>query len=178
MAPGQMDKHLLLKGTRTAMSFVAEARRLGISDPYPSAGQPGYSAMADVLARCVLFANWEVVGAAALVRAGEVIRVVEMGLVDPFRTDEFMRRLTWRLLADASHDLVDVSVIEDAYRQPMKISAFVARRRATRRLDQTTMPTPIGRIAIPKGPEGEELTPPAPAREIEAIPLAPRGLVI
>lgn len=178
MAPGRTDTNLLLKGTRTAMSFVAEARRLGISDPYPRAGQPGYSAMADVLARCVLFANWEVVGAAALVRAGEVIRVVEMGLVDPFRTDEFMRRLTWRLLADASHDLVDIAVIEDAYRRPMKISAFVARRRATRRLDQAAMPTPIGRIAIPQQADSEDMAAPVPPCEIQSIPLAPRGLVI
>lgn len=178
MAPGRTDTNLLLKGTRTAMSFVAEARRLGISHPYPDAGQPGYSAMADVLARCVLFANWDVVGSAALVRAGAVIRVVEMGLADPFRTDEFMRRMTWRLLADASHDLLDTDVIEDAYRQPMKISAFVARRRATRRLDQATRPTPIGRIAIPAGPDGEGIDAPLPAREIEAIPRAPRGLVI
>ncbi len=177
MATGRMYNNLLLKGTRTAMSFVAEARRLGISDPYPEAGQMGYSAMADVLARCVLFANWEVVGAAALVRAGSVVRVVEMGLLDPFRSDEFMRRLTWRLLADASHDLVDVSVIEDAYRQPMKISAFVARRRATRRMDQATMPMPIGRIAIPKEPQSAVM-PHEPMRDPEGIPLAPRGLVI
>jgi hypothetical protein len=178
MAPGRTDTNLLLKGTRTAMSFVAEARRLAISDPYPDAGQPGYSAMADVLARCVLFANWEVVGAAALVRAGSVIRVVEMGLIDPFRSDEFMRRLTWRLLADASHDLVDTTLIEDAYRQPMKISAFVARRRATRRYDQATMPTPIGRIKIPKSPEDDALAPSMAACDLESIPLAPRGLVI
>ena len=178
MAPGQTDTKLLLKGTRTAMSFVAEARRLAISDPYPEAGQPGYSAMADVLARCVLFANWEVVGAAALVRAGSVIRVVEMGLLDPFRSDEFMRRLTWRLLADASHDLVDTAVIEAANRQPMKISAFVARRRATRRYDQATTPTPIGRINIPKAPDDDGLAPPVAAHDFEGIPLAPRGLVI
>ncbi len=177
MAPGGTDTNLLLKGTRTAMSFVAEARRLAISNPYPEAGQPGYSAMADVLARCVLFANWEVVGAAALVRAGSVIRVVEMGLIDPFRSDEFMRRLIWRLLADASHDLVDTPLIEDAYRQPMKVSAFVARRRATRRFDQATMPTPIGRIAIPKGPDGVGMTV-MPARDLDGIPRAPRGLVI
>ncbi len=178
MAPGRTDTKLLLKGTRTAMSFVAEARRLAISDPYPDAGQPGYSAMADVLARCVLFANWEVVGAAALVRAGSVIRVVEMGLLDSFRSDEFMRRLTWRLLADASHDLADTQVIEDAYRQPMKISAFVARRRATRRYDQATTPTPIGRIRIPRVPDEDLAIPEVAAREIEGIPLAPRGLVI
>ena len=48
-APARAECKLLLKGTRTAMSFVAEARRLAISDPYPQAGQPGYSAMADVL---------------------------------------------------------------------------------------------------------------------------------
>lgn len=182
MKPSQSDTKLLLKGTRTAMSFVAEARRLGISDPYPDAGQPGYSAMADVLARCVLFANWEVVGAAALVRAGSVVRVVEMGLRPPFRSDEYMRRLTWRLLADAAHDLVDISVIEDAYRQPMKISAFVARRRATRRYDQSTMPTPIGRITIPSGPDesmdGSAGSPAMAARDADRIPLAPRGLVI
>lgn len=170
--------NLMLKGTRTAMSFVAEARRLAISDPYPEAGQPGYSAMADVLARCVLFANWEVVGAAALVRAGSVVRVVEMGLTDPFRSDEMMRRLTWRLLADAAHDLVETSVIEDARRAPMKISAFVARRRATRRYDQATMPTPIGRIKIPKVPEDDQIAGAIAARDLEAIPLAPRGLVI
>ncbi|MCB1330159.1 MAG: hypothetical protein KDK28_12305 [Maritimibacter sp.] len=173
-----METKLLLKGTRTAMSFVAEARRLAISDPYPDAGQPGYSAMADVLARCVLFSNWEVVGAAALVRAGSVIRVVEMGLIDPFRSDEFMRRLTWRLLADASHDLVETSVIEDAYRRPMKISAFVARRRATRRYDQATMPTPIGRIKIPRCTDDGALRETMVARDLEGIPLAPRGLVI
>ena len=178
MAPGQTDTNLLLKGTRTAMSFVAEARRLGISHPYPDVGQPGYSAMSDVLARCVLFANWEVVGAAALVRAGSVIRVVEMGLIDPFRTDEFMRRLTWRMLADASHDLVDTTVIEDAHRQPMKISAFVARRRATRRVDQATMPTPIGRLEIPQRADATEMSPALPPREFEGIPRAPRGLVI
>jgi len=178
MEPGRIDNNLLLKGTRTAMSFVAETRRLAISDPYPQAGQPGYSAMADVLARCVLFANWEVVGAAALVRAGSVVRVVEMGLLDPFRTDEFMRRLIWRLLADASHDLVDTGVVEDAYRQPMKISAFVARRRATRRMDQATTPTPIGRIAIPKWPEDGNVVAPVMAPDLDGIPLAPRGLVI
>ena len=177
-AAGRIETKLLLKGTRTAMSFVAEARRLAISDPYPDAGQPGYSAMADVLARCVLFANWEVVGAAALVRAGSVVRVVEMGLIDPFRSDEFMRRLTWRLLADASHDLVETGVIEDAYRRPMKISAFVARRRATRRYDQATMPTPIGRIRIPRVPDDGALQPAMTAREFDGIPVAPRGLVI
>lgn len=160
------------------MSFVAEARRLAISDPYPEAGQPGYSAMADVLARCVLFANWEVVGAAALVRAGSVIRVVEMGLLDPFRSDEIMRRLTWRLLADASHDLIETSVIEDARRQPMKISAFVARRRATRRYDHSTMPTPIGRITIPKAPQDPRVAPAMAARDLDGIPLASRSLVI
>jgi len=175
---GRTDTNMLLKGTRTAMSFVAEARRLGISDPYPEAGQPGYSAMADVLARCVLFANWEVVGAAALVRAGSVVRVVEMGLRDPFRSDEFMRRLTWRLLADASHDLVETSVIEDAYRQPMKISAFVARRRATRRMDQAARPTPIGRITIPRDPLDGSVPPQTPVRDLDKMPLAPRGLVI
>ncbi|MCB1337368.1 MAG: hypothetical protein KDK10_07925 [Maritimibacter sp.] len=168
---------LLLKGTRTAMSFVAEARRLAISDPYPQTGQPGYSTMADVLARCVLFANWEVVGAAALVRAGSVTRVVEMGLLDPYRTDEFMRRLTWRMLADASHDLVETSVIEDAYRQPMDISEFVARRRATRRFDQQTMPTPIGRLQIPL-PGGRGRSAGLPQRELEGIPRAPRGFAI
>lgn len=178
MAASRTDTKLLLKGTRTAMSFVAEARRLAISDPYPEAGQPGYSAMADVLARCVLFANWEVVGAAALVRAGAVVRVVEMGLTDSFRTDEFMRRLIWRLLADAAHDLVDTTVIEDAYRQPMKISAFVARRRATRRYDQATMPTPIGRIMIPKAPRDVGVAPAMAARDLDGIPLAPRGLVV
>ncbi len=176
MATGRTYDNLLLKGTRTALSFVAEARRLSISDPYPEAGQMGYSAMADVLARCVLFANWEVVGAAALVRAGSVVRVVEMGLLDPFRSDEFMRRLTWRLLADASHDLAEVDEIEDACRKPMKISAFVARRRATRRMDQATMPVPIGRIVIPREPQAA--VPREPVHLPEAIPLAPRGLVV
>ena len=110
------------------MSFVAEARRLARAQPYPPAGQPDYSAMADVLSRAVLFANWEVVGAAALVRAGSVTRIVEMGLVAPYRSDEFMRRLTWRLVADAAHELTETPVIEDATGASLDISEFVARR--------------------------------------------------
>lgn len=140
---------LLLKGTRTAMSFVAEARRLAISDPYPEDGQPGYSVMADVLARAVLFANWEVVGAAALIRAGDTVRVAEAGLLGAFRTDEFMRRLTWRMLADAAHELTETDVIEDAWRETLDIAPFILRRRMNRAEDKASRPTPIGRLNIP-----------------------------
>jgi hypothetical protein len=146
------DPVLLLKGTRTAMSFVAESRRLAISDPYPEDGQPGYSVMADVLARAVLFANWEVVGAAALIQAGETVRVAEAGLLGPFRTDEFMRRLTWRMLADAAHDLIGVDAIEDAWREPLEITAFIERRRVNRAEDRAAAPTPIGTLDIPVDP--------------------------
>lgn len=172
------DRHLLLKGTRTAMSFVAEARRLAISDPYPEAGQAGYSAMADVLARAVLFSNWEVVGAGALVRAGSVTRVVEVGLKDPFRTDAFLRRITWRLLADAAHDLTETDEIEDAYRAPMDITEFVARRRANRAEDKAARPQPIGRIEIPPPPGRRRGPAPRPAREFEGIPRAPKGYMV
>lgn len=175
MPTGRIETQLLLKGTRTAMSFVAEARRLAISDPYPEAGQPGYSAMADVLARCVLFANWEVVGAGALVRAGSATRLVEIGLKPPYRTDEFLRRLTWRLLADAAHELGDTDVIEDGYRAPLDVSAFVARRRANRRYDKATMPTPIGRIEIPPASGRRRPQPRQPDRDITGVPRAPRG---
>lgn len=174
MSPRRKDMHLLLKGTRTAMSFVAEARRLGISHPYPEAGQAGYSAMADVLARAVLFANWEVVGAAALVRAGSVTRVVEMGLMPAFRSDEFMRRLTWRLLADAAHELTDTEEVEDAYRQPMKIAGFVARRRANRAEDQSAHPTPVGRIEIP-APPGMHGAGSGQGSDTGGMPRAPKG---
>lgn len=169
---------LLLKGTRTAMSFVAEARRLSISDPYPDAGQPGFSVMADVLARAVLFANWEVVGAAALVRANDTVRVAEAGLLGPFRTDEFMRRLTWRMLADATHELSDTDVIEDAWREPLAVRDFIARRQANRAEDKAARPTPIGRIEIP-------LDAAMAARMAEhdfsdggAMPRAPRGATV
>ena len=111
------------------MSFVAEARRLAISDPYPEDGQAGYSVMADVLARAVLFANWEVVGAAALIRAGDTVRVAEAGLIGAFRTDEYMRRLTWRMLADAAHELADTVEIQDAWRESLDIAPFINRRR-------------------------------------------------
>ncbi len=173
------DMHLLLKGTRTAMSFVAEARRLAISHPYPEAGQAGYSAMADVLARAVLFSNWEVVGAGALVRAGSVIRIVEVGLMPPFRGDEFLRRITWRLLADASHELTDTAMIEDAYGRPMEIAGFIARRRENRADDKAARPHPIGRIAIPV-PLGQPPTPPqAAARpDFTGIPRAPKRIVV
>lgn len=168
------DMNLLLKGTRTAMSFVAEARRLGISHPYPEAGQAGYSTMADVLSRAVLFANWEVVGAAALVRAGSVTRVVEMGLMPPFRSDEFMRRITWRLLADAAHELTDTIEVEDAYREPMEIATFIARRRLNRAEDSAAQPTPIGRIEVPRTPTTRR-RPATPAREIDGLPRAPKS---
>lgn len=131
------------------MSFVAETARLSLSDPYPEAGQPGYSSMADVLSRAVLFANWEVVGAAALVRAGSVTRIVDAGLRAPFRTDEMMRRLTWRLVADAAHELREAPEIEDAFRKPLDVTHFVARRHMNREEDRAAQPVPIGRIEIP-----------------------------
>lgn len=131
------------------MSFVAETTRLSLTDPYPEDGQPGYSSMADVLARAVLFANWEVVGAAALVRAGSVTRIVDAGLRAPFRTDEMMRRLTWRLVADAAHELYETPQIEDAFRKPLEVTRFVARRHMNREEDRAAQPVPIGRIAIP-----------------------------
>jgi hypothetical protein len=171
----KQEMQMLLKGTRTAMSFVAEARRLAISDPYPQAGQAGYSSLADVLARAVLFANWEVVGAGALVRAGTVTRVVELGLLPPFRSDELARRITWRLLADASHELAETEVIEDAYREPMDITEFVARRRANRAEDKATMPTPIGRIEIPPPPGARRGLKGMPGRDPAGIPRAPKG---
>lgn len=178
MIDARTDTNLLLRGTRTAMSFVAEARRLAISHPYPEAGQAGYSSMADVLARAVLFANWEVVGAGALVRAGSVTRIVEVGLLPAFRSDEFLRRITWRLLADATHELADTDVIEDAYRVPMEIGEFVARRRANRAADKASRPQPIGRITIPP-PPGRRRGPRAlPGREAEGIPRAPKGFAI
>ena len=179
MSPRRKDTQLLLKGTRTAMSFVAEARRLAAAQPYPAAGQPEYSAMADMLARAVLFANWEVVGAAALVRAGSVTRVVEMGLTGPFRSDEFMRRLTWRLLADAAHELVDTPEIEDAYQRPLDICAFITRRRRQRAEDNAAQPTPIGRIEIPRDPAAQRRRRgPLLAPGLEGIPHAPRGLLL
>lgn len=169
---------MLLRGTRTAMSFVAEARRLAISHPYPEAGQAGYSTMADVLSRAVLFANWEVVGAGALVRAGSVVRIVEIGLMPAFRSDEFCRRITWRLLADATHELDGVEVVEDAFRKPMNISRFVARRRANRAEDKAAMPTPIGRIRIPPPPGAQRGLSGLPGRELEGIPRAPKGILL
>ncbi|GKY87249.1 hypothetical protein [Sinisalibacter aestuarii] len=169
------ETQMLLKGTRTAMSFVAEARRLAISHPYPEAGQPGYSALADVLARAVLFANWEVVGAGALVRAGSVTRIVEIGLLPPYRSDEFLRRITWRLLADAAHDLTETPRIEDAYRQPMDITRFVARRRANRAADKAALPTPIGRIAIPAAPGATRRLNAVPGRAPAGMPRMPKG---
>ncbi len=164
------DLRLLLKGTRTAMSFVAEARGLALSDPYPDCGQPGYSAVADVLARAVLFANWEVVGAGALVRAGSVTRVVEVGLRPAFRTDEYLRRITLRLLADAAHELHDTQVIEDGHGQPMNISTFIMRRRILRAMDKADCPTPIGRIAVPFTLPADE----AGAQGTFGTPLPPR----
>ena len=178
MSQRRKNNKLLLKGTRTAMSFVAEARRLAAAHPYPPAGQEQYSAMADVLARAVLFANWEVVGAAALVRAGSVTRIVEMGLADPFRTDEFMRRLVWRLVADASHELNGTGVSEDAYREPLDISAFVARRRAQRAEDNAAMPTPIGPIEIPRLPGAKRVLAAPPDPKPAGIPLPPSGLAL
>ncbi len=145
----QPEPMIVLKGTRTAMSFVLESRRLAIAEPYPAEGQPGYSSMADVLARAVLFSNWEVVGAAALVRAGSVTRVVEAGLSGPYRTDEFMRRLTMRMLADATHELIDTPVIEDAWRREVDIGAFIKRLRVNRAEDKAMRPEPIGPLEIP-----------------------------
>lgn len=171
----KIDTHMLLKGTRTAMSFVAEARRLAISHPYPEAGQAGYSSMADVLARAVLFANWEVVGAGALVRAGSVVRIVEIGLMPAFRSDEFCRRITWRLLADATHELADVQQVEDAYRKPMNIAAFIDRRRANRAEDKAAMPIPIGRIEIPPPPGMRQRLVGLPDRTPQGIPRVPKG---
>lgn len=161
------------------MSFVAEARRLAISDPYPGAGQPGYSVMADVLARAILFANWEVVGAAALIRAGDVVRVAEAGLRGRFRTDEFMRRLTWRMLADAAHELGEVRVVEDAWRAPLEIGPFVARRRANRAADTAALPTPVGQIEIPLDPlrAARMSRHVAPVRQ-GRVPRAPRGVLL
>lgn len=178
MTSRQKEMQMLLKGTRTAMSFVAEARRLAISHPYPAAGQAGYSSMADVLARAVLFANWEVVGAGALVRAGSVVRVVEIGLMPAFRSNEFCRRITWRLLADAAHELGDVDEIEDAFRKPMNIAGFIARRRANRADDKAAMPTPIGRIEIPPPPGAGPAIAGYPGRDIEGFPRAPRGVSV
>lgn len=178
MSKRQKEMQMLLKGTRTAMSFVAEARRLAISHPYPQAGQAGYSSMADVLARAVLFANWEVVGAGALVRAGSVVRVVEVGLMPAFRSDEFCRRITWRLLADAAHELDGVEVVEDAFREPMQVAGFVARRRANRAEDKAAMPTPIGRIRIPPPPGARRGLASAPGRELVGIPRAPKGVML
>ncbi len=165
----------MLKGTRTAMSFVAEARRLAISHPYPEAGQAGYSSMADVLARAVLFSDWEVVGAGALVRAGSITRIVEVGLLPGFQSDELLRRITWRLIADASHELTETGVIEDGYREPMEIAGFVARRRSNRAEDKAMRPQPIGRITIP-APPGRRGRPRAvPAGPRDGIPRAPKG---
>lgn len=166
----------MLKGTRTAMSFVAEARRLAISHPYPEAGQPGYSAMADVMARAILFADWEVVGAGALVRAGSVTRIVEIGLMPAFRSDEFLRRITWRLIADASHELTETEVIEDGYRRPMEVAGFVARRRANRAEDKALLPQPIGRITIPPPPGRRRRLDAGPGRELVGIPRVPNKL--
>jgi len=172
------ETHLLLKGTRTAMSFVAEARRLAISHPYPEAGQVGYSSMADVLARAILFADWEVVGAGALVRAGSVTRIVEIGLMPAFRSDEFLRRITWRLIADASHELTETEVIEDGYRLPMEIADFVARRRANRAEDKAMLPQPIGRITIPPPPGRRRRPDAGTGRELVGIPRLPKGYVL
>jgi hypothetical protein len=173
------EMQLLLKGTRTAMSFVAEARRLAIAHPYPETGQPGYSAMADVLARAVLFANWEVVGAGALVRAGSVTRIVEIGLMPAFRFDEFARRITWRLLADASHELVETSVVEDAFCQPLGIAEFVARRRANRANDKAAMPVAVGRIEIPRWPGAKRKIHAASVKPVSgAIPRVRKDLML
>lgn len=176
MTKTRTHPHLLLKGTRTAMSFVAEARALARAHPYPETGQPDYSRMADVLSRAVLFADWQVVGAAALVRAGEVTRIAEMALSPGFRDDEFARRLTWRMLADAAHELTETPEIEDAYGKPLKIDRFVARRRANRAEDKAMRPTPIGRIRIDAaaGPQTRRDLPPAGAR----IPRAPKATVL
>lgn len=168
--------HLLLRGSRTALSFVAEARALARRHPYPDAGQPPYSQMADVLSRAILFADWEVVGAAALVRAGDITRIAEMAFRPAFRSDELARRLTWRLLADAAHDLADTPVIEDAFGQPLSIERFVARRRANRIEDKATRPVPIGRIRIDAlaGSAAHRRLPPKGAR----IPRAPKATLL
>lgn len=171
-----IEPTMLLKGTRTAMSFVRESRRLAISDPYPDTGQPGYSQMADVLARAVLFANWDVVGAAALVRAGSRTRVVEAGLLGPFRSDEYMRRLTWRMLADAAHELVDTPVIEDAWREELDISRFIERRRANRIDDKSARPTPIGALEIPLDPATAARLAKDGFKARSAMPRAPRRM--
>ncbi|MGH1367532.1 MAG: hypothetical protein ACRBCL_02875 [Maritimibacter sp.] len=160
------------------MSFVAEATRLSIASPYPETGQAGYSSMADVLARAVLFANWEVVGAAALVRAGSVTRVVEVGLRDPFRSDEFMRRLTWRLIADAAHELLDTPEIEDACRQPMQVGDFVARRHAAREEDRVASPVPIGPIEIPLSPIMQQRLDRHDGPGVVGRPRMPKGLSV
>lgn len=165
---------LLLKGTRTALSFVAEATRLAISDPYPEQGQPGFSVMADVLARSVLFANWEVVGAAALIRAGDTVRVAEAGLLGSFRTDEFMRRLTYRMLADATHELAGVDYIEDAFRERFEIADFIERRRANRADDKAARPEPVGALVIPLDGAMADRIARHDVRKSEAIPRAPR----
>jgi len=178
MPKRQEEMQMLLKGTRTAMSFVAEARRLAIAHPYPEAGQAGYSSMADVLARTVLFSNWEVVGAGALVRAGSVVRIVEVGLMPAFRADEFCRRLSWRLLADAAHELADVAQVEDAFRKPLNIAGFIARRQANRAEDKAARPTPIGRLEIPPLPGAHRGLSGRPGREIEDRPRAPRGVFL
>jgi hypothetical protein len=168
---------LLLKGTRTAMSFVAEARRLAISDPYPEDGQAGYSVMADVLARAVLFANWEVVGAAALIRAGDTVRVAEAGLIGAFRTDEYMRRLTWRMLADAAHELADTVEIQDAWRESLDIAPFINRRRVNRAEDKAARPMPIGRLTIPMDAAmAARLAESERQGRGRGIPRAPRGM--
>lgn len=174
MTPRRRETRLLLKGTRTAMSFIAESRALGREHPYPRDGQAEYSALADVLSRAVLFANWQAVGAATLVRAGSTVRIAEMGLVAPFRSDEFMRRLTWRLLADAAHELADTRAIEDGYGQKMDITSFIARRRANRIEDLALQPVPIGRIDIPRAPgAGRRVSP--PIARLPGEPLPPRG---
>lgn len=165
----------MLKGTRTAMSFVAEARRLAISDPYPEAGQAGYSVMADVLARAVLFANWEVVGAAALIRAGDTVRVAEAGLVGAFRTDEYMRRLTYRMLADATHELDGIDTIEDAWREPFEIGRFITRRRENRAEDKAARPLPVGPIEIPLDADTAARIAEHDLRPAIVMPRAPRS---
>lgn len=170
------ELHLLLKGTRTAMSFVAEARRLALTHPFPETGQPGYSVMADVLARAVLFADWEVVGAAALVRAGSVIRVVELGLRPPFRSDEFARRLTWRMIADASHELAGIAQIEDAHGGRLEVSGFVARRRASRAVERAARPVPVGRITIPRAGSIATMSSLGTADRARPMPRAPHGV--
>ena len=78
-----------------------------------------------------------------------VTRIVDAGLRAPFRTDEMMRRLTWRLVADAAHELYETPQIEDAFRKPLEVTRFVARRHMNREEDRAAQPVPIGRIAIP-----------------------------